>query len=137
MGKKGPRGRGFFEVFWLCLRSHCPVCGEGRLFVPMMELSSPVDLWEPAKKCLECKFTYRREPGYFFGAVIPVLPILSLVAGLFTAGVYYLLTRPSEFDDVLPSGAAGMALGFIFFYRVTIALYISFDHTMDPPFPDK
>lgn len=137
MRKERLRGRSFFEIFWLCLRSRCPVCGNGRLFVPLMELSSPVDLWEPAKKCRICKFTYRREPGYFFGAVIPVLPILSIVAGLFSAGVYYLFLRPSEVDEVLPSGAAGMALGFILFYRVTIALYISFDHTIDPPFVDK
>jgi prepilin signal peptidase PulO-like enzyme (type II secretory pathway) len=107
------------------------------LFVPLTEVGRLSDFWEPSIGCKRCKFTYRREPGYFFGAIIPALPILSLLSGFLTALAYYLIVKPKEFDEVLPSGVAGIAFGFLLFYRVAIAFYISVDHTMDPPLSKK
>lgn len=101
--------------------------------MPILELTRLSDIWEPAKSCRYCRFVYRREAGYFFGAIIPVLPILSLLTGALIAGAYYVVARPVEVEDALPYGAMGVALGFISLYRVAIAIYIAFDHTIDPP----
>ena len=81
--------KSFLEILFLCLRSRCPVCGQGSLFTPITKIRTIRDLCLPPECCCHCQFLFRREPGYYFGVLTPVLPILSLLTGLIFVGVYF------------------------------------------------
>ena len=125
--------KSFFEILSLCLHSRCPVCKKGALFQPLSRLNSPVDFFLPLKNCDQCGFRFGREPGYYFGVLTPTLPILSLATGLVFVVGGYLLFHPEDPHDLIPMGALGVAIGFILFWRASIAIFMSFDHAIDPP----
>jgi len=127
--------RSFFEILSLCLRSRCPVCAKGHLFRPFHQIGSLANLCMPPDKCDCCGFRFRREPGYYFGVLTPVLPMLSLATGLVFVIASYLWGRPTNATELLPAGAIGTAIGFVFCFRPAIAIFISFDHAIDPPKP--
>jgi hypothetical protein len=127
------RERSFFDLLSLCLRSRCPVCEKGRLFLPLPKVRSVAELCLPPKNCDHCGFCFRREPGYYFGVLTPALPILSLLTALVFVIGDYLIFRPEDPHDLLPVAAAGTLFGLVFNIRNAIAIYISFDHALDPP----
>lgn len=100
------------------------MCGQGRLF----------ELFLPPDRCEVCRFQFARQPGYYFGVLTPILPILSLMTGIFFAGVSYFGFHEA-IDSVLVSGGVGIAVGFGAFFRTAIAIYIALDHAIDPPGP--
>ncbi|MDR3606391.1 MAG: hypothetical protein P4M08_03310 [Oligoflexia bacterium] len=120
------------RVLSRCLRSKCPVCGQGRLFASPADIRNFSEIFLPLKKCSACGFRFSRQPGYYFGAVTPILPILALMTGTIFAGVSYFGLH-QELDAVIMSGATGVILGFILLFRTAIAIYIALDHAVDPP----
>jgi len=129
MNKEKP----FLDILSLCLRSRCPVCGQGDLFTPITKIRSIVHLCVPPERCNHCSFQFSREPGYYFGVLTPLLPIFSLATGLVFIGIYYFALHPEEASQLLLPGAIGTAIGFVLFFRPAIAIYISLDHAIDPP----
>jgi uncharacterized protein (DUF983 family) len=123
----------FFRILSLCLRSRCPICGQGDLFIPLTQIRSIVRFCLPPEHCNRCSFQFRREPGYYFGILTPLLPIFSLLTGLIFVGIFYFFSRPQEAEQLLLPGAIGTVVGFILFFRPAIAIYISLDHAIDPP----
>ena len=125
--------RDFFDILFLCLRSKCPICSKGSLFAPFFEINSLSEIFFPLKKCAQCQFIFKREPGYYSGALMPTLSILSAFTGLFFAGIYYLVYRPKEFNETIFAGIIGAFFGMILFMRTSIAIFISIDHAISPP----
>jgi uncharacterized protein (DUF983 family) len=127
--------KGFADLLFLCLRSRCPVCERGRLFTPLARCRSARALCLPPVRCEVCGFQFGREPGYYFGVLTPVLPILALGTGVFFAGVAFLLFHCDPADALL-WGAAGLLFGLAFFMRAAIGVFVAIDHAIDPP-PEK
>jgi uncharacterized protein (DUF983 family) len=119
-------------VFSRCLRSRCPVCGEGRLFAELSRLRRVRDFFLPLDHCEKCQFQFARQPGYYMGVLTPILPLLALICGVIFAGLSY-FGFGQEVDTVLVWGAFGIAFGLVVFFRAAIAIYIALDHMIDPP----
>ena len=128
------RKKTFFDILSLCLRSKCPVCSHGHLFAPLLRINSIPSFFYPRKKCDHCGFKFNREPGYYFGVIMPTLPILSLGVGLIFFGVSYFPLR-SEIREALWAGVLGVFIGLVSFFRTAVAIYMSIDHALDPPSP--
>ncbi len=124
--------KSFFEILSLCLRSTCPVCGSGPLFKAITKARKAREFFLPLKSCKHCGFLFGREPGYYFGVLTPLLPMMSLGVGLVFAGATYGLLE-TDLSGVLAGGAVGIVLGFFGFFRTSIAIYIALDHAIDPP----
>ena len=123
---------GFLEVLRRTVRSKCPVCGIGALFVPYFQARSLTQFFMPALKCNKCSFKFGREPGYYFGILTPTLSFLALGIGVVFA-LTALLVVGRDLSAILLSGGVGVALGVVFCFRTAIAVYISIDHAIDPP----
>lgn len=123
---------GFFDVLLLCLRSTCPVCAQGRLYKPFLRVRGSSDFFLPVERCAGCGFRFRREPGYYFGVVTPVLPILAVGNAIgFALGAY--LVRGPDRDAILSAASIGLLSGLILLFRSAVAIYIAIDHSIDPP----
>ena len=125
-------GASFFVILSRTLSSKCPACGRGRLFSKLSRPQRFADLFLPLKRCEACGFRFGRQPGYYFGVITPVLPILSLMMGATLAGVTYFGFH-QEIEIVFTWGAAGVGIGFLIFFRTAIAVYVALDHAIDPP----
>jgi hypothetical protein len=90
------------------------------------------DLLLPAEECPNCLFRFGREPGYYFGVLTPILPLISLGLGAFCAAIAY-LAASRDLLTVLVAGGLGTALGLPLFFRPSIAFYVALDHSIDPP----
>jgi hypothetical protein len=90
------------------------------------------DLFFPLERCNACHFRFGRQPGYYFGVVTPILPILALATGAAFAGIAYFGFH-QELKTVLTWGAVGVGIGFLMFFRTAIAVYVALDHAIDPP----
>ncbi len=112
------------------------MCGQGRLFARLDRIQRFTELFIPLEACTACSFRFSREPGYYFGVVTPVLPILALMTGVFFAGVAHFAFH-REIDTVLSAGFVGVFIGFFLFFRTSIAVYVAFDHAVDPPKRDS
>lgn len=86
----------------------------------------------PLERCRVCDFLFGRQPGYYFGVVTPILPLLALATGMVFSGISYFGFH-QERDTALEWGVVGLILGFILFFRTAIAVYVALDHTIDPP----
>ncbi len=125
------REEGFFAILARCLQSRCPVCGQGRLFAKLTHLQRIRDFFLPLEHCEHCGFRFNRQPGYYFGVVTPILPILALCTGVIFAAFAYLECQ-QELQVVLTWGAVGIGVGFFLFFRTAIAIYVALDHAIDP-----
>lgn len=132
LGRPDPRDRSFPELLSLCLRSTCPVCARGRLFVSRARARSPREHFLPARRCDSCGFEFTREPGYFLGAITPVLQLLALGFAAAVGGLSYAFAG-ARLPEVLYVGAAAAALGLLVFSRTAVAVFIAIDHALDPP----
>ena len=126
---------GFFRILSRTLRSRCPVCGNGRLFVPCFRAQTLSEMFLPAEKCDRCGFRFQRERGYYFGVLTPTINILALLTGAAFAELAYLVTG-FDFGILMSAGLVGAAFGLILFFRPAIAIYISIDHAINPPVSD-
>jgi uncharacterized protein (DUF983 family) len=122
----------FFTILSRCLKSECPVCGEGRLFAHITRVESVGEIFFPLEKCAVCGFKFAREPGYYLGVLMPVLPILSLPMGAFFAAVSYFYLN-LDLDSVFAALILGLIVGCLMCFRTSIALYVTFDHSIRPP----
>ena len=121
----------FLDRLFLCLQSKCPVCAKGRLFNPLWKIEAFTEILLPVKECGNCKFHFEREPGSYFGCVFPILPILSLFPAIaFSVFSYFYLAM--EPNAVAEAAIFGAAFGFLFFFRVSVAIYIAIDHSICP-----
>lgn len=101
--------------------------------MPLRKIRSFAHLFIPPGHCGYCGFRFRRESGYYFGVLTPLLPIFALATGLVFIASYYLWARPVHALDLLWPGIVGTVVGFIVFLRPTLAIFISIDHAIDPP----
>ncbi|MCW3101324.1 MAG: hypothetical protein JWL77_6942 [Chthonomonadaceae bacterium] len=122
----------FFDRLSFCLRSKCPVCAKGRLFNPPWRIQEVRELFVPVRNCASCGFHFEREPGYYFGSVFPILPILSLFPAISFAALSY-FALDMEADAVAGAAVFGALFGFVVFFRLSIAIYISIDHSISAP----
>jgi len=122
----------FFDRLALCLKSKCPVCAKGRLFNPLWKIQEFREIFVPVRECSVCKFHFERETGYYFGCVFPILPILSIFPAVVFAGISYFYFG-MESDAVAASAVFGALFGFVFFFRLAIAIFISIDHSISTP----
>lgn len=122
----------FIEYLSRCFRSFCPVCGKGKLFIPYGDVKEIRDLFLPPKYCDQCKFEFRREPGYYFGVLAPCLSVLSILFGIFIGLISFFIFH-FEMIDVVWSCLFGLFLGVFIFFRTSIAIFIAIDHSIDPP----
>ncbi len=90
------------------------------------------DVFFPLDSCSACRFRFAREPGYYSGVLMPVLPILALATGLFSAGIFYFFFQATV-EELLRIGVAGTFTGLALFCRTAIAIFIALDHLIDPP----
>ncbi len=125
--------KSLFQILSSYFRFRCPVCSQGDLYIPITRVRSFTQLCLPPEQCNVCHFRFRREPGYYFGVLTPLLPILSLMTGLVTTSIYYFTLRPEDPFQLLLPAIAGTAIGFVLFFRPAIAFYIHLDHAIDPP----
>jgi uncharacterized protein (DUF983 family) len=125
----------FFVILSRTLSSRCPVCGQGRLFSKLSRLQRFTDFFLPLDHCENCHFRFGRQPGYYFGVVTPILPMLALVMGVFFVAVAYFGFQP-KLEIVLTWGAVGVGVGFFLFFRTAVAIYVALDHAIDPPKPE-
>lgn len=125
-------GRGLVKNLSLCLRSLCPVCGKGPLFLPKLQARSLESFFYPVAVCSACGFTFSREGGYYTAAFVPTLPVLSLLFGALVSG-FVCLASGVEPLTALTWGGAGVLFGFFLFVRTSIAIYIAVNHTIEPP----
>lgn len=88
------------------------------------------------ERCDACSFRFGRQPGYYFGVVTPILPILALAAGAVVAGIAHFGFH-QELETVLAWGGLGTAVGLLLFFRTAIAVYVALDHAVDPPAREK
>jgi uncharacterized protein (DUF983 family) len=127
-----PAEKSFLKILSLSLCSKCPVCERGRLFVPYLQAHRFRDYFLPLENCESCRFQFGREPGYYFGVLTPTLSILALGLGILFSGISYFLFH-LDLVDVILIGALGLIMGLILFFRTAIAVFIAFDHAIDPP----
>jgi len=112
----------FWRTLGRGLRLRCPVCGEGRLFRGYF-------LMEPL--CSSCRLDFRREPGYYVGAMY-------INYGL-TAGVMLAVGVPLA--DQVPLPALSWPLGSfailfpLWFFRYSRSLWLGLDLYITAPAP--
>jgi uncharacterized protein (DUF983 family) len=122
----------FFIILSRALSSKCPVCGQGQLFAKLHQIQNSTHFFIPLEVCNNCKFQFGRQPGYYFGVITPILPILALATGAFSAGIIYFVFK-QKVETVLRWAGAGTLVGFLLFFRTAVAIYIALDHAIDPP----
>jgi hypothetical protein len=79
-----------------------------------------------------CRFRFYREPGYYFGVVTPILPMLALGFAVVMAAIAYIGFH-ADLRSVIFVGGVSASIGLILFFRTAIAIYIAVDHAIDPP----
>lgn len=126
-------GRRIWLLLSRALRLRCPLCGRSPLFVSLGSVRSLEDWFAPLEGCAPCGYAYEREPGYFLMAIWAVnygiVGLLFLGIVLPLAFIYDLGTLQALWL-VLP-----MPLVSFGFARHAKALFMAFDHFLDPPAP--
>ena len=111
----------FLTLFGRSCRLRCPVCGEGKLF------HGPFAMHE---SCAACGTKYRREQGFFLGAVYFNYGLTALIAAL----AYPLLTfnEIAEPNSVLIGTLLFVVVFPLWFFRYARSLWLGFDEYFDP-----
>ncbi|MBS0660959.1 MAG: DUF983 domain-containing protein [Verrucomicrobia bacterium] len=119
---------------WRAMRLRCPVCGQSRIFIPLLRTRSIMDWLTPLDGCPRCGYPYEREPGYFLFS----LWVLNFGFVAMTGLLSYLwlelfadVSTPVLIASVaLPAPVLGLAIA-----RHAKALFIALDHFFDPFVP--
>lgn len=130
---------GGWRRLWLyfsrAMRLRCPHCGTKPLFVPLHKTRSLHDWFTPLDGCPRCGYPYEREIGYFLMSIWAVGYGFGALFGL--AVYFYLETQYRlPFSKVLAATMAAVFLFVLLFARHAKALYLAFDHFVDPPVRD-
>lgn len=113
---------GVARQFWALLRLHCPRCRCGRMFRGMLAMNDP---------CPECGLIFRREDGYFLGAMYVSYAISTALFG----GAYFLIAwlRPIWSDLGVLGAAFLVYVPFVpVVFRYSRAGWIHFERWMCP-----
>lgn len=108
------------------LRQRCPICGKGKLFRRWFTMYDA---------CPNCHFVYEREEGYFTSAMAINLVVseLLITAAVVPFSVVAGLNPSIPFVPILLAGIPLPILLPIVFLRPARALWMSFDHLLNPP----
>lgn len=121
--------------FWLflrrALRLRCPECGESPIFKPLSETRSVHDWMHPLEKCPRCNYRYEREAGYFLLSTWALN--YGIVGGLGLLAAFYVEWNwhPPLWKTILCVAVPVLVSNFLF-VRHSKAIFLAFDHHMDP-----
>ena len=103
-----------------CLRLHCPVCGRSSI------VQSPFHI---RHHCASCKALFKREDGFFVGAILVNVVTTEFV--ILLVCFFWLLVVGSDYESVL-GGLFGIALLFpIAFFHHSWSLWLGFDYLVE------
>ena len=102
------------------LRQRCPRCGRGKLFVRGFKMY---------ERCPSCGWVYEREEGYWTGAMAVNLVLTEIIAAAIVVPLAAMQFNPLVLYGV---GIPLIALMPVIFYRVTKAIWMSFDFIVNP-----
>lgn len=113
------------------LRLRCPVCGEHPVFLSWRRVRTLKEWLTPLEGCPRCRYPYDREPGYFLLAIwafdYAVVAGAALAAWLLLATLTDLPLPAMLLTLLVPMPAASLL-----FARHAKALWLAFDHFVDP-----
>jgi len=121
--------------FWLFLkramRMQCPECGRHRIFKPLSETRTLKDWMQPLEGCPECGYKYEREAGYFLLSTWALN--YGIVGGLGLAAALYAeyTWHPAVWKTFLWVAVPVLISNFLF-VRHSKAIFLAFDHYVDP-----
>lgn len=115
------------------LQLRCPECGESRIFPPFSETHSLNQWMHPLEGCPHCHYKYEREPGYFLLSTWALNYGVVGGLGLIVALVSEWLWHPPFWQTMLCVAVPVIASN-ILFIRHSKALFLAFDHIMDPQY---
>lgn len=104
----------------------CPVCGKGKLF------RRGFTMYE---QCPVCHFVFEREEGYFSSAMAINLIVTELLVAIIVVPLAFIAATTPNFP-VVPTLIMGALLAILLpllFYRHSRALWMGFDHWLNPP----
>jgi uncharacterized protein (DUF983 family) len=114
--------RGFFGLLWAMLRLRCPRCRRGRMFRSSLVMNDP---------CPVCGMVFRREEGYFLGAMYCSYIIATVLLTAFYFGLAALLPGWSSIAVALLALVPYLPL-IPAVFRYSRMLWIYFDRAGDP-----
>ena len=120
MEETGKRERRPLLMLLRCLRLHCPACGKSSI------VERPFKIKE---KCPVCRAHFKREEGFFVGAIaVNVVTTEAVILLVYVASMPFINTR---FDQVL---AALIVLALVFpilYYHHSWSVWLAFDHLIE------
>jgi uncharacterized protein (DUF983 family) len=113
------------------LRLRCPVCGENPIFLPGRQVRSMRQWMHPLEGCPRCRYRYERESGYF---LLATWVVNYLVVGGLALVVWFVLATftNASLPVLLLLILAPMPVASLLFVRHAKALWLAFDHFVDP-----
>lgn len=108
------------KLLFRCLLLRCPVCGRSSIVQRPFHIKT---------SCPACDSLFKREEGFFVGAVAinlvttEVVILLVCLAGLFVVGF--------EFESLLPVLLPTAALFPLAFYHHSWSAWLAFDHLVE------
>jgi uncharacterized protein (DUF983 family) len=108
------------DAAWRCLRLRCPACGRASIVARPFQITD---------RCPACGVLFKREEGFFVGAVAinlvttEAVIIAMCIAGAFVVGF--------EFEAMLGVLLATAALFPVAFYHHSWSAWLTFDHLVE------
>jgi uncharacterized protein (DUF983 family) len=120
VGETGKRERSPLLMLLRCLRLHCPACGESSIVQRPFKIKD---------KCPVCRAHFKREEGFFVGAIsINVVTTELLILLLYLA---CLPVIASHYEVVLAILFITALLFPVAFYHHSWSLWLGFDHLVE------
>ncbi|MEI6234266.1 MAG: DUF983 domain-containing protein [Planctomycetota bacterium] len=115
------------------LHLRCPECGESPIFTPLSQTRTVNQWMHPVEGCPRCNYKYEREPGYFLLSTWALNYGLVGGLGLMAALIVEWTWHPPFWQTML-CVAIPVIISNVLFVRHSKALFIAFDHIMDPQY---
>jgi uncharacterized protein (DUF983 family) len=103
-----------------CLALRCPVCGRSRIFARLFQIE---------ERCAACGAVFKREEGFFVGAILVAVVTTEAVIVL-----AYLISLPivAAHYQLVIGVLLGLALIFpVLFFHHSWSIWLSFDHFIE------
>jgi len=120
-----------WRFFWRALRLRCPECGVSPIFQPLTRTRSWRDWSTPLSGCPRCDYAYEREPGYFLPAIWVVHVFTVFGFGL-ALGLVLDAWMRVPLGLLVVTVCVPMLIFALAFVRHAKAIYLAFDHWIDP-----